>query len=171
MNWFHELLNFVREHAQVLALIAGGYIVIELIKHSVKLAAKRFSKTFIDLKTSHSSLHGRQGCNRRTVEGNQTSRTPLFMEEEASVWHHPATHKVCRTPLFMEEPSSHAEGGSYGRRRTPLFMEDSRKPEASWGEAGVSRTPLFMEAETGECERTDEVISRTPLFMEAVLWT
>lgn len=51
MNWFQGLLNFVREHAQVLALIIGGYIVIELIKHSVKLAAKRFSKTFIDLKT------------------------------------------------------------------------------------------------------------------------
>ena len=51
MNWLSELLNFVREHAQVLALIIGGYIVIELIKHSVKLAAKRFSKTFVDLKT------------------------------------------------------------------------------------------------------------------------
>jgi len=51
MNWFQGLLNFVREHAQVLALIIGGYIVIELIKHSVKLAAKRFSKTFVDLKT------------------------------------------------------------------------------------------------------------------------
>ena len=51
MNWFQELLNFVREHAQVLALIIGGYIVIELIKHSVKIAAKRFSKTFVDLKT------------------------------------------------------------------------------------------------------------------------
>ena len=51
MNWLSELLNFVREHADWLLLIVGGYIVIELIKHSVKIAAKRFSKTFVDLKT------------------------------------------------------------------------------------------------------------------------
>ena len=51
MNWLSELLNFVREHASWLLLMVGGYILISLLIHGVKLLGKRFTKTFVDLKT------------------------------------------------------------------------------------------------------------------------
>ena len=54
MNWtdlFQGVWDYVRAHADTLLLVVGGYILVSLLIHGVKLLGKRFTKTFVDLKT------------------------------------------------------------------------------------------------------------------------
>jgi len=54
MSWqglLKGVWDYVRAHADTLLLVVGGYIFISLLIHGVKMLGKRFTKTFVDLKT------------------------------------------------------------------------------------------------------------------------